>query len=895
MPQEVYDAGGSKLVTDEEIGNALTKGNVSFRAGTRVNLVSPTGETYSLPAEDVPGVLREGRDRLESLAEGETRRYKREHGAELGESVRAFAEEAVSATPLVGALYDAAAADILGPEYTARRRLMREHQPIATGAGTLTSIAVPVAGELGALGKAGKILAAPTSLVSRGGGLAERAAGAVLPAATSTVGKAATRAVQWGVRGATEGAVYGASAAVSEAALGDRELTAELLLTGAGRGAGLGALLGAGAGTLAALGERALPAAAKQLRSFARGQELQALGATGGDLKTIVTRQVQGGEARVEQLAALAKKVTRGADTLEARGAKMAAHFDETGKALGAVREKLTKLDAAAMEAGERGHALQALEEAIAEAEAKVLAPLRKGLGEQKGIAAAVERKVLTDLREDLLRATPASAAATAVPAAVATKAPTWMEFLKGRMGPAMKKHGNHTDAVRALSAEYKALKAGAAAEVPHVAPAAVAAEPVPVTFADLQARKENIRQSVGYAKRQLAPEEKALDAVSGILESKIEKYADQLASSRADPQLLDRYRRLKADYGAAKELVAIHESATGRGLGASAASLKDVAAAATGAATMGPWGMLVGIGSRVLRASPAQGLAARATDWAATRVESLAKLGTARDRVAASLRRDVPAAIAGPRPLPPRKAAVAEGLGQPPGRAWRSAPTRMAIEYDRRTREHARSTPAQTVESVLARVGPVSDVAPGVGAAMARTQLAAQRFVDQALPRSRVSPGLLPGERAPEPAASEKAAWLRRRSAAADPAGTVLAELRDGRLSTEAVLALREIMPRLAPEMQRQIVESLADGSRTGKRVPHQQRLMLSRLFGSPLDGTERPEILSTLQASYASIPSGAAGAPSGAPTMRASRRQTRSPGKRETAAERIEKGGEA
>ena len=35
---------------------------------------------------------------------------------------------------------------------------------------------------------------------------------------------------------------------------------------------------------------------------------------------------------------------------------------------------------------------------------------------------------------------------------------PTWTEFLKGKMGPAMKKYGNHGEAVKALSVEYKKL-----------------------------------------------------------------------------------------------------------------------------------------------------------------------------------------------------------------------------------------------------------------------------------------------------------------------------------------------------------------------------------------------------------------------------------------------------
>jgi len=55
------------------------------------------------------------------------------------------------------------------------------------------------------------------------------------------------------------------------------------------------------------------------------------------------------------------------------------------------------------------------------------------------------------------------NSALTATEGAVKSVAGTtmsWTEFLKGRMGPAMKEFGNHTDAVRHLSDEYKKYKA---------------------------------------------------------------------------------------------------------------------------------------------------------------------------------------------------------------------------------------------------------------------------------------------------------------------------------------------------------------------------------------------------------------------------------------------------
>lgn len=58
---------------------------------------------------------------------------------------------------------------------------------------------------------------------------------------------------------------------------------------------------------------------------------------------------------------------------------------------------------------------------------------------------------------------------------AVKTAGLTWTEFLKGRMGPAMKEYGSHAEAMKHLSEQYKAYKAslaGAASETGAVATA---------------------------------------------------------------------------------------------------------------------------------------------------------------------------------------------------------------------------------------------------------------------------------------------------------------------------------------------------------------------------------------------------------------------------------------
>ncbi len=108
----------------------------------------------------------------------------------------------------------------------------------------------------------GALARTPLGLVARGAAkVGEAVERKVIGDATAGVArKALARGVGLGTEGAIEGAVVGAGQEVSEAALGDTELTAQKLLAGAGKGAlfggltgvAIGAPLGAAAGALGA-------------------------------------------------------------------------------------------------------------------------------------------------------------------------------------------------------------------------------------------------------------------------------------------------------------------------------------------------------------------------------------------------------------------------------------------------------------------------------------------------------------------------------------------------------------------------------------------------------------------------------------------------------------------
>lgn len=120
---------------------------------------------------------------------------------------------------------------------------LKEQNPEASTVSELASVAVPLAGEISALGKAGKVLkgaGAGIEGVSAAGQATSKAVKAIV--GDSLLGKAA----QTGAGAATEALAYNIGHNLSEAVLDDKELTAERLLAHSGNALLLGGGLGFG-------------------------------------------------------------------------------------------------------------------------------------------------------------------------------------------------------------------------------------------------------------------------------------------------------------------------------------------------------------------------------------------------------------------------------------------------------------------------------------------------------------------------------------------------------------------------------------------------------------------------------------------------------------------------
>lgn len=112
-------------------------------------------------------------------------------------------------------------------------------------------------------------------------------------------------------------------------------------------------------------------------------------------------------------------------------------------------------------------------------------------------------------------------------------------------------------------------------------------------------------------------------------------------------------------------------------------------------------------------------------------------------------------------------------------------------------------------------------------------------------------------------PTAAQASSLARYIRAVDDPAG-IFERAASGEVCTkEDIETLREVYPRLRDEGQRLLLERAAAGG----KVPYAQRVMLSTLFGMPLEPTASPAYISAMQETYAGGQPAAQPPPPGAP----------------------------
>lgn len=217
----------------EDAQQKIISGQYTLPKGSRVNVINPDGETVSLPAEQVRNALADGY-KLESPNDGAVREYVEDNKGVLG-ALKVGIGQAVNqlAMDIPQTIFD----QTQDPLTIRKKEALKDDHAAWNVVGGVT-------------GFAGSLFAAPTKAIYSGAAkigeiaarpLAQRLAAqgmekGAMSAAKKIMARTAENAVKLGV----EGAVTMAPKAITEAALGDPNASAESLLAGGGFGAAMG-------------------------------------------------------------------------------------------------------------------------------------------------------------------------------------------------------------------------------------------------------------------------------------------------------------------------------------------------------------------------------------------------------------------------------------------------------------------------------------------------------------------------------------------------------------------------------------------------------------------------------------------------------------------------------
>lgn len=317
-----YQTGKMENTPETDVTMGVASGRLGFRQGVRIPVVGPDGREGTIASEDAGAAFQNGW-RYQTAEEVKA---KTEAGIQ---AAKAEAYNAPATAFAAGVLRGGTlglsdvALRVAGADTEALREI-GTRSPIASAAGEITGTIAGLASGL-----------TPAAQVAKLGiGATKAATGAI--AATSKAGKIAAALGGAGVGSAIEGLAYGTGAVVSEAALGDPNLTASSAMATVGLstllGGGLG-VVGKGASQLWNKWKSSVnnPAA---LMSEGYGKSVAKLfGMTGQAEKDFVqTFEKQNVNGRAE----IAHYLANG-DELYKRGEAAVAALDEAGKAGAAV------------------------------------------------------------------------------------------------------------------------------------------------------------------------------------------------------------------------------------------------------------------------------------------------------------------------------------------------------------------------------------------------------------------------------------------------------------------------------------------------------------------------------------------------------------------------------
>jgi len=882
-------------VPDTQLGEALKSRRYTTQVGAKLNLVNPnTGQVQSFDGADVLGVLDEGWGVETSQARDE-RKTREKYGEGIGAEAAAAGLGALRGASL--GLSDVAISEIGGPDANKALRRYREFNPTATLGGEIAGAVMPalLGGVGGAVGTAARFT--PAGSIARLGLATERGVATALAGRGAGAAGAILRGmVPLAAGSAVEGALYGGGEAVTEAVLGDPEMTAEQFLTHVG----VGALLGGGAGGTLGLGGLAAKGAIRAAGAGARG--------TGRAIESIYERAT--GNKAAPGLGKMWSKVSgvaSGADdeTLEA--------FFAGGRKGKELRQKAvqaeTVLDDHAQDLREAYdrfllHSRRVQGEAIGANKLKnIERVIIRGNEDLVSASALYQIDDVARQLDEMLEEGAGAWATTGLKTMrksidaykgrifgmIKGKTPDNAEInfmldnLKRDIGARrvrLKRGGSEyktKETRKRFDDMYEGLRRHLENEELYGEAAKIQAD---VNYGWVQylsnnnyrnnfavkmgsegfedvwkANDQKFRTFVRdlehvetndhiYLKSQMETGEDLLGKIDDNYNLSPERMDDVIKARKAASDVLKTLDSAEVDVIAINQLRTIEKMAASSGFSAATGAVGGGLVGGLGGAIVGGGvGALLRPGQTIRQLATLERITGGVTPKIKAATSSFIKNAARRAQGAARVTGKAARRSAAPISV------NSVSFGEP---KRRRAERSVATAYLERLDELAEmvATPEAAGQRLTDALLPIEDVAPNLAAAIAGKTARAMRFLYERAPRPppSVTDSLVP--RYWRPAAPDIARWERYLQAVEDPMSS-LDHLRSGTLSREEVETLREVYPWIYGAISENLHESLAE-LRT--ELPHRERLQLSTFFGVPVDETMTPDFLRLAQATHVS-----------------------------------------
>lgn len=901
----------------------------------QIAVVTPAGDVRTIASTDAADAAEQGFElATPEQVKGAKTQAKFDEASALGKA--GYVAGAAGAGALRGisaGLSDAAlihGAGLLGKDSaTATRDTLNELRDVAPNASLLGEGAGMIGGLAlgsGEVGFGGKALTA----VSRAGGLAERGAARLLgEGATSLAGRVAQRGLATAASGAVEGALYGAGSTISEAALGDEQLTGEKLIAGATHGAVVGGALGGvlggigGAFTRGRGGKLADVIAEREAVTAARAETPRAAGVA----DDVFAAKKPPIGAEIPQPAAAAPSAAADVELLT-RGVRTAREKVEgfTGKTISELADKEAIAHVIKFTGATQGEVMKAAKYGSV---ARIAKDIYREVEDFTGnsFAHATKQDLLDTAKAVLKRTDDIKNGMMAEADAAGARAPfvgdIRQQFMREFVDPYIVRYET-----RIIDGEMVTKPVFMAGKETHFAPALEYLEQMERsgvnTLEKLFQETRTLREMTEFNAGPTAPAQKHLGQLFDVAESKIEAAVEAGA-----PELRGRWKELKQ----LQQSMIFAKDTAKRGIAAktknNSIGLRAGLGVAAGVATGSPIGALVaaGLGKVVneygdqIAASAFTKLSAltklrqnvarvdgqvahgvqklfgkalprgavsdlvdfmsgsdatikaaekvaedagiKAAAAKASAVEAAATRApdaVAKAQVAAAARAEAAEAVANVASLRQQAAAAVKPRSRIEyGGAIQSAATYAAVSG---TNRESYDKSANQIRSIAARpealsnqvsesLRDYSDHAPRATAAAAATAVRGVEFLASKLPPTTSDPtSLTPQLSKPNRMVSDIAIakWMRYRDAVNDPV-SVLAQARTGKITPEAVEAVKAVYPKLYEQLCDTVIRATVDAKRP---LSYQESIRIGILLDRPTDWSMTPKAQKAIQGTY-------------------------------------------